>query len=305
MFSLAKPNGIDSTSSDTFVFLSDTLEKFRDFLWALYASWVYRYPDDIVTQAVPRHTELYNETQINRLLNIAELSNKYCFVSLEGWVLERIYILSQETVGPLRSASLDVCARMLTVAILCNHRKLLDLITQHLICQILWYNVSSDVITEIAETHGLQVLRGVGYYRQLIDMEFSNDNSDIIKPCIPVTMSLERRMCFLSAHNSLLNIWDRLRKCPPTIFPSLCLSHVECSIHWEHMWFEAVTENETVCGGSADVLGRLKAVMLSLRNLLCNAPGITLQCKLAALEAITALRDEIIDGLMDHFTGHL
>jgi hypothetical protein len=38
MFSLAQPDDLDSISNDTLVFLSDTLEKFRDFLWALYAS---------------------------------------------------------------------------------------------------------------------------------------------------------------------------------------------------------------------------------------------------------------------------
>ena len=62
--------------------------------------------------------------------------------------------------------------------------------------------------------------------------------------------------------------------------------------------------NEILFHGSADVLGRLKAMMLSLRKSLCGSSGLTLQCKMTALEAITALRDEIIGGLMVHFTVH-
>ncbi|KAF8238465.1 hypothetical protein L208DRAFT_289166 [Tricholoma matsutake] len=288
MFSLAQPDDTDGTSNDIPVFLSDTLEQFRDFLWALYAS----------------HTELYNETQINRLLNIAELTSKYCFASLEGWVLERIYVLSQGPTGLLRPASPDVCARMLKTAILGNHKKLLNLVTQHIICQILWYNTYSEAIIEIAETYGLRALQGAGYYRRLIDMESFDDNSDMIELSVPLTMSAEQRTCFLSAHHSLLNLWDHLRTCPPTLFPSGCLAHNQCSTNWERMWFEAGAENERLCCGSADVLGRLKAVMLSLRKSMCDAPGLTLQCKMTALEAITALRDEIIDGLMDHFMGN-
>ena len=210
-------------------------------------------------------------------------------------------MLLQEPIGALRSASPDVSAKMLRIAILCNHRKLLDLVTQHVISQILWYNTTSEAIIEIAEAHGLRVLQGATYYRELINMESFNDHSNIIKPYIPPTMNAEQRMRFLSAHDSLLNLWDHFRTCPPTLLPSGCLSHAECAMHWEHMWFEAGEANETLCCGSADVLGRLKAVMISLRKSMCDAPGLTMQCKMSALEAIAALRDEIIGGLMDHF----
>jgi hypothetical protein len=221
---------------------------------------------------------------------------------LEGWILERIYLLSQEPTGFLRHASPDVCARILKAAILSHHRSLLDLIHQHIINQILWYNTSSEAISVIAETHGLRALQGAGYYRQLINMEPFHDNLDTIKACIPLTMSAEQLMRLVLAHRSLLKLWDHLRACPPTLCPSGCPSHTECSIHWEHMWLEAGAANETLYHGSADVLGRLKAVMLCLRKSLRDASGLTLQCKMTALEAITALRDEIIDGLMDHFT---
>jgi hypothetical protein len=261
----------------------------------------------IVDFILYRPSELYNETHLGRLLNVAELTNKYCFSSLEAWVLERIYVLLQEPNGLLPSAPPDVCARMLEVAILCNHRKLLDLVTQHLIRQILWYSTPPEAIIEfieIAKAHGLPALQGAGYYRQLINMEFRADDSDIIQPRVPLTIDSEQRMRFFSAHHSLLNLWDRLRTCPPTLSSVGCPSHAECSVHWENMWFEAGALNETLRCGSADVLGRLKAVMITIRKSMCDAPGFTLPCKMAALETIAALRDEIVDGLMDHFTGY-
>jgi hypothetical protein len=226
---------------------------------------------------------------------------------MEAWVLERIYVLLQEPTGPLRSAPLDICARMLEVAILCNHRKLLDLVTQHLIRQIIWYHTPPEAIREligIAKAHGLRTLQGAGYYRQLINMEFQAVDSDIIKPRVPLTIDSEQRMLFFSAHHSLLNLWDHLRTYPPAISFVGCPSHAECSLHWENMWFEAGALNETLYCGSADVLGRLKAMMITLRKSMCDAPGFALPCKMGALEIIAALRDEIIDGLMDHFTGY-
>jgi hypothetical protein len=224
------------------------------------------------------------------------LTNKYCFISLEGWVLERIYLLLQD---PNRLTP-AVCARTLKAAILCNHKQLLDLVTRHLICQILWYNTFPVAIIEIADTYGLRALQGAGYFRQLINMESLNDSLDTIKLCVPLTMSPGQRLRFLSAHHSLLNLWDHLRTYPPLLPPFGCLSHAECSMHWEQLWLDAVMANESLYYGSADVLGRLKAVMLSLRKSMCDAPGLTLQCRMTALEAVSALRDEIIGGLMDH-----
>lgn len=239
---------------------------------------------------------------MDRLLNVAELTNKYCFSSFESWVIERIYVLAQEPTGPLRSASPEVCARMLNVAILCNHQKLQDLVTQHLISRILWYNTFPDSVIEIAEAHGLRVLQGVGYYRQLISMETpTTDDRNIVQPRFPSTVNTEKRMRFLSAHHSLLNLWDQLRATPPDIRADGCPSHGECIATWDHMWYEAGAVDESLRCGSADVLGRLKSVMIGLRKSMADTPCMTLQCKMAALEAITEARDVIIDGLMDHF----
>jgi hypothetical protein len=67
------------------------------------------------------------------------------------------------------------------------------------------------------------------------------------------------------------------------------------------MWATAVLASETTFLGSADILGRLRIMAPLLRRMVSQAPTMSIDCGLAALEAAVALRDEIIDGLLDYF----
>ncbi|RDB29327.1 hypothetical protein Hypma_015024 [Hypsizygus marmoreus] len=302
MFSLPQPNDDASGSDHVPIFLSDSVQQFRDFLWALYAP-----PCD-----------LFLEGQLDRLLNIAELANKYCFTSFESWITERIYTLAQDLSGPLCSASPELCRRILDVSILCNHKKLQDLVTQHLISRILWYNTQPDAIVDAARQHGLRTLLGVSFYRQLVNMQhLSRKSSDgknsgttaktkinTTRTEFPPSMDAEARVRFLAAHHSLLSLWEHVRSTPPSIASvpdTQCTSHAQCELAWQHLWFAAGSLDEALRGGSADILGRLKAMMLGLRKAMSDAPFMTMGCKMAALEAITEVRDEIIAGLAGHF----
>ncbi|KAG6845282.1 hypothetical protein H0H87_011433 [Tephrocybe sp. NHM501043] len=242
---------------------------------------------------------------MDRLLNIAVVANKYCLSSLEAWTIERIYSLSQDTTSsfPLHSAPLHFCARILDVAILCDHKKLQDLVTQFLISRTLWYDASPEVVLAIAEKHNLRTLIGVCYYRQLITLErlSSRRNSRITQTVFPESMEMEKRMCLLAAHDSLLQLWESIRAVPPILLCQGCPSHMECEMAWEHMWYSACKVDEMLRPNSADVLGRMKALMLGLRKEMADAPSMTLQCKMAALEAITEARDDVIEGLVTHF----
>lgn len=250
----------------------------------------------------PRPSELFLETDINRLLNVAELANKYCFSSLEAWITERIHILVQDPTGPLCSATPAVYGQILDIAVLCGHQKLQTLVTQHLISRILWYNTRPEAVVGIAEKHSLQTLLGVCYYRQLVRMERAQQKADAkIHGTQPHDMDTEAGMRSLSAHRSLLSLWEQIRATPPTFHSGGCPCHDECEARWQDMWFEAGQVDEAFRSGSIDILGRLKCVMLGLRKSLSDASFISMQCKLAALEAITDIRDEMIEGLVTHF----
>ncbi|KAG5730026.1 hypothetical protein E4T56_gene20187 [Termitomyces sp. T112] len=289
MLCLPRPADDIEGNEENPVLLTDTAQQFRDFLWALYAP----------------PNELFLETSIDRLLNVAMVANKYCLSSLEAWTINRIYSLAKDPTSslPLHSIPLGICARMLDIAILCDHRNLQNLVTQVLISRTLWYSASPEVVLGIAEKHALRTLIGVCYYRQLISLEHSlgRGNSRVTQTVFPASMDVDKRMHFLAAHHSLLNLWEGIRAIPPALSCEGCPSHVDCEVAWQHMWRSACEMDEMLRPSSADVLGRMKALMLGLRKAMADAPSMSIQCKMSALEAITEIRDEVIDGLIQHF----
>lgn len=244
---------------------------------------------------------------IERLLNIAELANKYCLVSYESWALQCILSLAQDPMGFLRSAASEICARALNIAALTNHHELLNMVTQRLIARILWTDVKRGPILDVAESRGLRRLQGVAYYKELVALEqlSGSGSDDKTQALFPTSISIEKRMRFLAAHYSLVNLWECVRMTPPTFIDHGCTSHADCLTCWTEMWLGAGSASQTLLHGSADVLGRLKTMMILLRkSMRTSTSPITLDCALAALQSITATRDDIVFGLIDHFQGY-
>lgn len=154
----------------------------------------------------------------------------------------------------------------------------------------------------VAENRGLQKLQGVAYYRELIELEKSTyDNRGDTFFGLPVSMGAEKRRRFLAAHHSLVNLGESIRMTPPIFIPARCSTHAVCMDTWIDLWRDAGVTNQTLRHGSADVLGRMKSMMIHLKKSMIGSNSMTLGCALAALEAITSARDDVISGLMDHF----
>lgn len=154
----------------------------------------------------------------------------------------------------------------------------------------------------------LRKLQGAVYYRQLIDLERPLPGSPSAQPVFPSGMDVERRMLFLSAHISLSALCARVSSEAPPIPASGCPSHAMCALAWADMWAQAAATCCLQVGsrtppqpeGSADVLGRLRAMTPVLNRMVTEAPTMSVGCGLAALDAVGAL---IIDGLMGHFAS--
>ncbi|PPQ78735.1 hypothetical protein CVT25_010738 [Psilocybe cyanescens] len=295
MFSLPISPGVrEGTSDDAPIPLFDTVEQFEDLLWVLYA--------------IPSQLFSSNDNEgpsIERLLNIAEMTNKYCIASYESWALEKLYTLAKNPVGFLRTSSAEVCARALNIAALCDDRRLLDMICHRLIPRILWSDVEREPFLQVAQNRGLRKMQGVLYYKELIEMDKASSNSNSraspSRLIFPPSLAVEKRMRFLSAHYSLCSLWECVAMDAPMFIDHGCPSHAECLSAWTAMWTEAASAHQTLRHSSVDVLGRLKAMMLILKKTVRDSEAMTLGCTLAALEAITLTRDDIIAGLMDHF----
>ncbi|KXN82424.1 hypothetical protein AN958_02574 [Leucoagaricus sp. SymC.cos] len=267
------------------IVLLDSAEKFKDLLWALYA------PPSIFLDS-----QTQPQIPLRRLLNIVEMTNKYCFESYSSWSIRSLRNLVGDASGPLRNASSEVFAHVLHVAALCDHRPLLDLLTRRLISRLLWTNMRSDVILEVAERHRLAKIIGVIFYKELIGMEH-------ISPSIlvfPDGVDAEKRMQLLAAQQSLAKLWDRLRLTPPTFHHDACLNPEKCRVTWVQLWRGATRASSMMRHASADVLGRLKSVVIILRKTSVTT-SMSVPCTLAALESISRARDDIVDGLIDHF----
>jgi len=241
---------------------------------------------------------------LERLLNIAEMSSKYSIASFWAWSVERIYTLARDANGPLRNVPAETCARTLKIAATSGNEKFLEVVIKKLMTRILWHNMSPEPILPIAEKYALRQLRGICYYRQLSTMERDTpyfNQSGVSQLAVPLTFSVEKRIGFFHAHHSLVATWERLRTNPPMFQQAGCQSHGLCLDTWAHLWHEAASSAQMLRYGPADVLGKLKTLMICLRNSMNEMPAISVQCTLTALETISGIRDEIIADLMDYF----
>ncbi|KAJ7490479.1 hypothetical protein FB451DRAFT_1389265 [Mycena latifolia] len=275
------------------VVLSDTAENFRYFLWDLQA-----FPHELSHM---QDGDSDTDHVVGRLLNIAEMANKHSLSSLEARALEslRHFVLSPY----FHSASSTQHCRALSLAIrsTAGHALLRDL-SRRLIQRIVRHpSPDPALIRLIEQDQRLRTIQGAVYYRQLVDMEQHLPGQTAAQPVFPPSMDVERRMRFLAAHISLSALSARLFAAAPPLPPSGCPSHSMCSLAWEDMWAQATATCQSPSLGSADVLGRLRTMAPVLNRMVSEAPTMTVECGLAALEAIGSLRDDIIDGLMNHF----
>jgi hypothetical protein len=260
-----------------------------------------------ISHGIHRPSQLYSPIEadspsLERLLNIAEITNKYCIASYEAWALDRILLLSQSPLGFLRHGPSTLCARVLNLAVVCHHEKLLDTVTQRLISRMLWSDMDRGPILRVAEDRGLHKLQGVAYYKELVELEKSTYNGrGDTRLVLPLSMNAEKRTRFFSAHHSLVNLWESIRMTPPILIPARCSTHAACMDTWIDLWGDAGVANQTLRHGSADVLSRMKSMMMHLKKSMMASNSMSLSCSLAALEAITTARDDVIAGLMDHF----
>ncbi|KAJ6583932.1 hypothetical protein DFH09DRAFT_263968 [Mycena vulgaris] len=276
------------------IILSDTAENFRYFLWDLQA-----FPHEL-SHLTDDDCEIFHV--VGRLLNIAEMANKHNLSALEARALEslRYFVLSPH----FRSAPSAFHCRALSLATRSNlgHDLLRDL-SRRLIHHILRQPASLDpaLVSIVEQNHRLRKIQGIIYYRQLVDMEQHIDGRATTQPVFLPSTNVERRMRFLAAHISLSTLSARLWANAPPFPTGGCPSHSLCIRAWENIWGQAAAASQTAPLGSADVLGRLRAMMPILNPMVRDAPTISIECGLAALEAVVSLRDGLINGLMDHF----
>ncbi|KAJ7364901.1 hypothetical protein DFH08DRAFT_1073423 [Mycena albidolilacea] len=296
-------DSVDSTepgnlTSDP-VILSDTAENFRFFLWDLQA-----FPHEL-SQLNTGDSDVIDV--VNRLLDITEMANKHHLSVLQAPALESLhhFVLSPH----FHSVSSAQHCRVLRIALASStlgQTALLDDVSRRLIHHILRRRSSAldddnpllSFVEDGNDTR-LRKIRGAIYYRQLIERRLDDDQTTA------GSMDEERHVRFdlRRAHASLSALSSRLCASAPHIPCST--SHPACLRAWEEIWVSAIGASQTspTLLDLADVLGRLRRMVPVLKRLLPKAPGMGIECGLAALEAVGVLRDEVVEGLVDHFVS--
>ena len=320
----------------------ESVERFRTLLSIFYALYVFPLPDKLACRsppaaltscyphpARPPEVQVYNTptADVDRLLTIAEMTNKYHFTSTEGWAVGALNNVIRGRHGPpqpqyeLSHCSSQWMKRLLEVALLCGHTELRDYVAERWVERIIARDLRPVHALEIAERSGVRRLEGYAYYIQMLEMDddftpgvaedgkkfqrsqiwrLASDGEDVHTPAV---LTPAQRQRLLSGHWSLTRLWERLRVNPPKFERSDgCTYHQHgCLATWAQLWRDVGKSEITIACASADVLERLKRMEEQLIVHQDLSMALTPQCKRRALLALKATTKEVQDGLADHF----
>ncbi|KAK7048736.1 hypothetical protein R3P38DRAFT_2871195 [Favolaschia claudopus] len=241
---------------------------------------------------------------MDRLLNITEMAIKHSLPVLEFHALKSIHhsILSRH----LHCMSSAQLCRLLKIAFSSSRsQNLLADLPRRLIHTILRRKsaLDTDFLSLIKTDPRFEKVEAVFYYRQLIDMDTEprgTDAEEITQSCIDSDPTERAR--FAAAHKSLSTLFECLSTSAPlSPHTDYSLCH-PCLLSWQDIWLSTVTASESSQPLSrTDVLGRLRHMQPLLKRLVSGTPTMCIDCGLAALEGVVALREDILDGLMGHF----
>ncbi|KAI0685800.1 hypothetical protein BC835DRAFT_1289330 [Cytidiella melzeri] len=283
MFQLSSET--DSSRSDSSVTLStegdadenpirlqgDTADEFRALLWSLYAL-----PHELLTALTP-------EADYTQLFNLARITNKYQFRSLESWALSCLYTYFSrpsafDTVltstppppcGPSTSHPIALppnfsssssssspppppsLVQITELSALCERFDLLDLALlrwRHLIGEGNPKDIALAI--DVGERFNLRHMLGLAYHAMMLKGKPFWDtavlsSSSSTEGATTALLTRERRIRLLCGYHSLCKLWETLPLNPPPLAHSArCTSQARCTKAFGAMWKGAL-ENWT------------------------------------------------------------
>ncbi|KAI0287270.1 hypothetical protein BC826DRAFT_917428 [Russula brevipes] len=324
MFSLPQgDNPAEGQSDDNPVILvGDTASQFRNFLWALYA---------LPHELLQVHS---NIGHLTRLIDIASISNKYSFKSLETWALDVIVDtitrrgpssppfplagLSHAPASPAQTYLLpaqftnnEQIVALVRLAQMCQHERLLNTMVESLRRHMGSSPQNAYMAMTLADELDLRVLRGAAYLEVMqkavvvvrragtgpVEGEIDADGRLVV--------SAAQQMRLLSGYYRLTMAWEQLRTVPPNFdhAPSCGVNWHQsgCMQSWQEFWREKSKSETVLALGLADVLGRLRAVLKEFDKW-GSATYMHHDCRMLARRAINEKLKAAQDALPDLFS---
>ncbi|KAI0345924.1 hypothetical protein BDW22DRAFT_1426547 [Trametopsis cervina] len=276
-----------------------------------------------ILYALPAEIQQYStaDADVPTLLTIAEMTNKYSFITTSNWAIKCLHTVFKEGTltnqwNPTLCRS-SLFKRIIEVAILCGHQELCDFAVKNWVDRILNRTANPLIAMAVADKHGLVHLQGVSYYVALLEsgpnFEWKDDafgapepedelsSADGPQPPLELTPAQKARL--LSGFFALANLWDRLRIAAPTFTrPDGCTYHAHgCVGTWQHTW-HVVARSEVIAKlPPADVVGRLKAMQDMLIADPDIAHSLTPVCRRTALVSVKELIRRVQSELASYF----
>ncbi|KAF8148984.1 hypothetical protein K438DRAFT_1779479 [Mycena galopus ATCC 62051] len=244
----------DGSSDETPLSVSDTVEAFRALLWVLYAL-----PPDLQAYLANDKTAV----DLNRIVSVAETTNKYHFASLEAWSMQVI----KSVVPKLKftEATSTLLARIMTLAERCADSELSDTVLEAWE-GLLRSGVNPAQLINVLERQGHSSFSPLTFHAQLSTMKLVHTGAPgsrtvTLTGCDGLSDKQVRKLLF--GRWSLEKEFLRLSTNPPLLVRSADCSisnHTSvCIRDWEKIWSECVNSKTVLIIDSADLLGRLNA----------------------------------------------
>ncbi|KAK7681595.1 hypothetical protein QCA50_015328 [Cerrena zonata] len=326
MFQLPQgENAVDGMSDDQPLILSgDNVSEFKHFLWALYAL-----PHELMSIHTP-------QADVVRLVDIARVSYKYHFKSLEAWALDAIndHVNRKDSAlftfpspspsgfaisrGTFQANSTQL-SQLIRLAQLCDHERLLStMITllKRMMSQGIEY---AHLAMTLADELDLRTLRGVAYLevmqkaavvvrrdkgKGVLNEDGEGADTDIVDSEGRLIVSAEQQLRLLTGYYRLTQAWEKLRTCPiPFDHAASCGAtwHQHgCTQSWLEFWKEKTKGETVIVLALSDFLGRLKVIAKEFDRW-GSATYMHHDCRLIARKVIQEKIRQVEETLPDFF----
>ncbi|KAI0076325.1 hypothetical protein K474DRAFT_1598271 [Panus rudis PR-1116 ss-1] len=290
----------------------DTADEFRALLWALYA--------------LPHELMLVTTAEANctQLVNLARITHKYQFRSIETWALNALNAHYSQPGAfdalpsshppalphPHQQAANEIATtpslvQITELAALCERADLLASAVARWKRQI-GEGKDLALAIEIGERYNLRSMLGLALHAMMLQGKSCWDKDPLL--------TREHRIRLLCGHYSLGKLADSLSSQPPSVAHSpRCTSQQRCTKAWSGLWKAVIEALPQIVPTMPreDVLGKLmlaesmiKAMMekdIPSQGFLDGMP----HCRESAMYATTMRVKEIRDALADYFTDDI
>ena len=275
-----------------------------------------------------------NPSNLARLIDIAGISNKYSFKSLETWALDVIVDIvtrrgssspqfplaglchgaaspTQTYSHPAQLTNNEQIVALVRLAQMCQHERLLNTMVESLRRHMGASPQNAYMAMTLADELDLRVLRGAAYLEVMqkavvvirrsgqgpVEGEIDADGRLVV--------SSTQQMRLLSGYYRLTMAWEQLRTVPPNFdhAPSCGVNWHQsgCMQSWQEFWREKSKSEAVLALGLADVLGRLRAVLKEFDKW-GSATYMHHDCRMLARRAINEKLKAAQDALPDLFS---